>query len=344
MSAAAIINSARELTITETATTPLSSREVRVDVAYCGVCGSDLHMFFDAPEPLVGQVLGHEFSGVITEVGPDVAGWSIGDRVVIRPIDECGTCAACRAEDAVCMNGLMCGPGLGRPGGLAQSVALPCRMLRRVPDHLSLRDAALTEPLAVAVRGVERARLAPDDAIIVAGAGPVGLLTLAVLQARGSNRILVAEPNAQRRDVAARRGAHTVEPSGLAAAANLHFADGVAAVIDCSGHPDCAQQAVDVVGYGARIVIVGIPTAPSQLSLLSVAIKEVSIVGSAGYSERNFADALALLASGQVNADEFVTSVLSLDEIDSKLHELISGESADIKVLVSHRVDREPKL
>jgi (R,R)-butanediol dehydrogenase/meso-butanediol dehydrogenase/diacetyl reductase len=336
VTSAAVINADRALSVIDVAVPPLGPNEVRVDVAFCGLCGSDLHIFFDAPEPMTGHILGHEFSGVVADTGADVTGWTAGDRVVIRPVDTCRACKGCRSGDGVCVTGLMGGPGLGRVGGLAQSVALPAQMLHRIPDGLSLLDAALTEPLAVAVRGVRRARVSKDDPVVVLGAGPIGMLTLAVLHARGVNRVLVVEPNAGRRRAAARRGVHTTEPDGLAAAVAEYFPDGVAAVIECSGHPNCLQQAVDVADYGARIVVVGVPTAPSELQSMFIAIKELSIIGSTAYSEHDFTEALDLLASGHIDTGALISSVVTLDQTDAKLRELASGSGADLKVLVRH--------
>jgi (R,R)-butanediol dehydrogenase/meso-butanediol dehydrogenase/diacetyl reductase len=343
VSVAGAISSGREVSLIEVEESPLGDDEARVDVAFCGLCGSDLHMFFGTPEPLTGHILGHEFSGVVREVGSAVTEWNSGDRVVIRPIKSCGACRACRGDcDAVCVAGLMGGPGVGRAGGLAESVSIPVQMLHRVPDHLSLRHAALTEPLAVAVRGFRHARLSRDDAVVITGAGPIGAMALDVLKAFGHDRILVVEPNPDRRAWASREGVPTAEPGELAAAAAKHFPEGVAAVLDCTGSADCLQQAVDVAGYGARIVILGMATIPAEVQLLSVALKEVSIIGSTGYSTRDFADALDLLASGRVDADALITSVVGLDETDTKLRELHSGATADIKVLVHH--DGGPSL
>ena len=339
MNNAAVINSARELSITHTDMPSPTAGEVRLSVAYCGLCGSDLHLFFGPPQPAVGHVLGHEFSGVVSEIGPGVTDWREGDRVVVRPIDSCGACTACSEDDGICLTGLMRGPGLGRPGGLAQTLTVPVHMLHRIPDALSLRDAALTEPLAVVMRGVRRACLRADDAVVITGAGAIGMLTLAVLQARGLTRLMVVEPNSERLLKARRRGVIATAPGQLGAVASENFPDGVAAVIDCSGHPDCLQQAVDVAGYGARIVILGVPAAPSEVQLMAVAVKELSIVGSTAYSKRDFTEALEILVSGRLITDELITSEVSLSQAEAKLHELQSGSSHDIKVLVRHDVD-----
>jgi 2-desacetyl-2-hydroxyethyl bacteriochlorophyllide A dehydrogenase len=333
---AAVINGNRELAVEQLPIQELGHDEVRVHVAFCGLCGSDLHLFFGPPEPFEGHVLGHEFSGTIGEVGAHVTGWRAGDRVAIRPIDACGDCAACRDEDGVCISGLMRGPGLGRAGGLAASVTVPAQMLHRVPDGLSLRDAALAEPLAVAVRGVRRGRVSEDAAVIVMGAGPIGLLTLEVLRARGISRVLIVEPNPERRAAVAPAGIATAHPSDMASAAAQHFPQGIDAVFDCSGQPGCAQEACNVVGYGGRVVILGVPEAPSEVHMMTVAVNELSIIGSTAHSRREFDEALDLLASGRIDTARLISSVVGLAETDAKLRELASGESKDVKVLVRH--------
>ncbi|MEE2032023.1 zinc-dependent alcohol dehydrogenase [Rhodococcus chondri] len=334
MAVAAVIVPERALAVTELDRPACGPGEVRIDVAYCGVCGSDLHLFFDSPEPLAGHVLGHEFSGVVSEVSPDVRSWTPGDRVVVRPIDECGDCTACRTEDAVCLTGVVRGPGLGRQGGLAESVTVPARMLHRIPDGSSLRDAALTEPLAVAVRGVVRAQVVPGDGVVVMGAGPIGLLTVEVLRARDITDVLVVEPNDARRALAAEMGVRVAAPAAARAEVAALFADGPRAVVDCSGNPGCAQDAVDMLGYGGRLVIVGMAGAPSELRLMSVAVFELTIIGSTAYSERDFAEALTHIAEGRVRTDLLITSVVGLDQADAKLRELVAGTGRDIKVLV----------
>ena len=127
MTIAAVISSDRALEVTETDCPTPSSGEVSIDVAYCGLCGSDIHFFMDPPEPMAGHILGHEFSGVISAVADDVLDWAVGDRVVVLPIDPCGQCPACLSNDdnAICIAGVFAGPGLGRAGGLASTVTVP---------------------------------------------------------------------------------------------------------------------------------------------------------------------------------------------------------------------------
>ncbi|MCX4091985.1 zinc-dependent alcohol dehydrogenase [Nocardia sp. alder85J] len=337
MTRAAVIDAARTLAITSTDRPVPGPGEVRIEVAYCGLCGSDVHLFFDPPEPTVGHILGHEFSGIIDAVADDVIDWSAGDRVVVLPIAPCGQCRACLGGDdnAICLIGLMAGPGLGRPGGLADSVTVPARMLHRIPDGLSLRDAALTEPLAVAMRGVSHAAVGPGDTVVVFGAGPIGLLTAAALHARGIEHVLVVEPNPERRTVAAGFGV-TVATPDTAAEALATLPGPAHAVIDCSGHSSVPAQAVGLLGYAGRLVIVGLPTVPAEIPLLGLTINELHIIGSTAYSTRDFGESLRALATGRIDVDALITSVVGLDAADAKIHELHSGASSDVKVLIAH--------
>ena len=141
--------------------------EVLVDVRYCGICGSDLHLpdlpaeFFPA-----GHVLGHEFTGVIAELGPAAGAWPVGERVAVFPMVACGACAPCRGgHPNLCDHGIDAGPGIGRQGGYAESVAVPAGMLRRLPDSVSDADGALIEPLAVAIRAIGRTEVTPSEPV-----------------------------------------------------------------------------------------------------------------------------------------------------------------------------------
>ena len=180
----------------------LGPRDALVEVSHCGICGTDLHLVLERyARP--GSVLGHEWAGTVVGVGPDVdAGeWPVGARVVANPTPGCGECRACkRGRPSVCLR-------REPPDLLDFSHGAFCRYkivgadrLLRVPDALDTRSAALTEPTAIALHTVNLAGVAPDDRVLVTGAGPVGLLTIAVLRARGVHDITVSEPAPRRRE------------------------------------------------------------------------------------------------------------------------------------------------
>jgi (R,R)-butanediol dehydrogenase/meso-butanediol dehydrogenase/diacetyl reductase len=312
----------------------LTGRDVRLQVTFCGICGSDLHMLH-AEQPPVGHVIGHEFAGVVTELGGELAGgWAVGDRVAVRPIDACGQCTACTTGAGVCIQGLMAGPGLGRPGGFAESVVVPETMLFKLPDAVSDEGGALIEPLAVAVRGVDRSGAAPADPVCVLGAGPIGIMTVIALQARGSTNIVAVDPNDNRRAQAAGLGIATCGSADAETAVPAALGEPPQVIIDCTGHPSGMPLAIRLAPPLGRIAVVGITGTPVATDYVSVAVKELTITGSLAYSSRDFQEALDHMAAGRVPVDRVVTSVRGFEEAQSMIDDLASGSSANIKVLL----------
>ncbi|MDO8212020.1 zinc-binding dehydrogenase [Conexibacter sp. CPCC 206217] len=332
---AVAIGADRGLELIDAPQAPVMAGEVRLDVAYCGICGSDLHML-DMPGVPAGLVLGHELAGSVSEVGEAVAGWSVGDRVTVLPIVPCGECYACRGgHDHLCENGLSRGPGLGRAGGYAETVVVPAGMLRRLPDGVSEAHGALTEPLAVAIRAIALAEPSQETGVWVIGAGPIGVMTAAGLRARGVRRVVVVEVNPARREMVERLGFSTAAPGAAAASAEELFGAAAATVaIDCSGHPSGTPLAVGLLPPAGRLVVVGIPGEPAPLDLTAVAMKELSIRGSLAYSTRDFAEALDHIAAGRIPCEQIVTAVAGLDEAPRWFDDLRSGATPHLKVLL----------
>ena len=227
--------------------------EVLLDVSYCGICGSDLHMP-GMPAGMLppGHVLGHEFTAVIAELGPHAEGWAVGDRVVVFPMIACGECDTCRTgHPNLCGSGIDRGPGIGRQGGYAESVAVPAGMLRPLPATVSDTDGALTEPLAVAIRAIRISGATPREPVCVLGAGSLGMLTTAVLRARGFGRVAVVEPASARRAAAGRLGVPAVSPDEAVTGIASLLADAPpAVVIDTTGHSSGAPLAVELLQPG----------------------------------------------------------------------------------------------
>ena len=157
--------------------------QVLIEVSHCGICGSDLHFVVEGWAARPGSVHGHEYSGVVAAIGPDVHGWAVGDRVVGGPGRGCGACRLCTdGLPHLCLNRDRPGEAPYQ-GAFATYKVLDAGTLFRIPDGLDLRAAALSEPVAVALRGVHRSHARPGDRVLVTGAGPIGLLTVAVLRA-----------------------------------------------------------------------------------------------------------------------------------------------------------------
>jgi threonine dehydrogenase-like Zn-dependent dehydrogenase len=308
--------------------------EVLLDVAFCGICGSDLHML-GHPQIPTGFVMGHEFSGCIVETGTGVDGWSVGDRVAVIPTVPCGACPPCQAgQPNLCGVGLTTGPGLGQPGAYAEAVVVSTRMLRRLPETVSDAAGALAEPLAVALRGIDLAEVTPEDGVVVLGGGPIGVLTAVALRARGVGRLILVEPVADRRMLVDNLGFQTAVPEGVAALATDAFEAPPSVVIDCSGHPAGAALAIEMLAPAGRLLLVGVPYELASLDLALITTKEIVVRGSLAYTAEQFDDALELLAAGAVPSEQIVTTVAELEDTPSWFAELTSGATRQVKVLL----------
>jgi len=306
--------------------------EVVVRVNGCGICGSDLSaykvgLFSD-------NVPGHEFAGLVEAVGDGVSDWQAGDRVVVDPKMPCGVCADCLAgAQHRCAIALTAGLGFARPGGFAELVLSPARLLHRLPAHLALDDACLVEPLSIAIHGVERVRMDPDGTTVVVGLGPIGLFTVAVLRARGVRTIIGVDPVDDRRRLAVDLGA----TGTVATAAEIRATVEPAPVVfECSGHPDVLHTAADLVAPGGTMVMVGVPFGEARVAPLMWVTREISILGSIASSEDDFRASIAMLAEGPALA-RIVTRRVSLDGVPAAFEALIAPSSGG-KVVVDPRL------
>src|SRR5437764_10523691 len=270
--------------------------EVLVEVSHCGVCGTDIHMVLEG-WGRAGSVGGHEWSGRIAAVGPGVDGWPVGTAVVGGELVACGTCAMCAAGRPSMCERRPPVTGDGHDGAFAQYVVTPAVGLAAVEDGLSLRAAALTEPLAVAMHAVTRAAVQPGDRVLVTGAGPIGLLAVAALRAKGVDDVVVSEPAPSRRERAAAIGAAVVTPAALEIPPlpmDL-IADPFDAVLECSGRADAMQTGLTQLRRGGRLVLVGTGMHAPRVDNNRILLNELVITGAYNYDAGGFSAALALL-------------------------------------------------
>jgi (R,R)-butanediol dehydrogenase/meso-butanediol dehydrogenase/diacetyl reductase len=223
--------------------------QVILKIAHNGICGSDLRMieegmpFSTDPHPVTGwcgpQIIGHEMSGEIVELGSEVSAWTVGDRVTVQPSYACGTCDPCTRDfDHLCSAFTVHG-GAAAGGGLSEWTAVGSGMLHRLPDSASLAQGALVEPLSVGRHAVRLADASPGDSALVVGAGPIGLSVTLSLIARGVDNILIAEPSAGRQTLLAELGLACVSGDAeevVAAAREISAGRGVDHAFDCAGH------------------------------------------------------------------------------------------------------------
>jgi (R,R)-butanediol dehydrogenase/meso-butanediol dehydrogenase/diacetyl reductase len=311
-----------------------------IEVSHCGICGSDLHFVVEGWAARPGSVHGHEYSGVIAAVGPDVHGWVVGDRVVGGPGLGCGTCRLCAdGLTHLCVH-------RDRPGetpfqgAFATYKRLDVGSLFRIPDGLDLRAAALSEPVAVALRGVHRSRARPGDRVLVTGAGPIGLLTVAVLRAEGVDDVTVSEPGELRRQKALDVGASAVIapdelpiPPSPTPLVDRPFQ----AAIDCSGRADAMVAALANLDRQGVLVLSGTGMARPQLDHLRIILHELVVTGSLEYSRVEFQEAIDLLASGRLPVARLVEpDDVPLSAVADAMLRLAGGELAG-KVMVVPR-------
>jgi (R,R)-butanediol dehydrogenase / meso-butanediol dehydrogenase / diacetyl reductase len=321
----------RRLTLAECPDPEPGPGQALIEVAYCGICGSDLH-FRDVPELFpAGTVPGHEFSGRIVGVGAGVVGWSAGDRVCVLPFGQCGECAACRAgNEQVCPYAVSNGVGLGtgRPGAYARQVVVDERMLFSLPDSVDDRGGTFVEPLAVAIRAVDVADLAPDDPVLVLGAGPIGLLTGLILRHRGIERVVVCSRNPARSERAAALGLSTISIEEVPDTSP-------ACVFECAGTPAAAQLGVQALRPLGRLLLVGLALEPLDLAAPPIVLKELSIRGVIAYRRTQFQAAIDTLAAGAIPVDQLITEVVPLDEAEEAFRSLTARGTDKVKILLA---------
>ena len=210
---AATYTGARTFTVQESSEVPPGPGEVSVEVAFTGICGTDLHIFHGDMDGRVSRpaVIGHEMSGRVAALGAGVEGWSVGDLVTVLPVKSCGECPACVAGNShVCMNLVFI--GIDAPGAMQGRWTVPADLLVALPEGVSLEHAALVEPTAVAVHDVRRSGLVKGETAVVVGGGPVGLL-IATVAANAGGDVVVIELDPYRRSVAESIGLRTLDPS-----------------------------------------------------------------------------------------------------------------------------------
>lgn len=328
--------------------------EVKIQVAWAGICGSDLHLFSMGPSypttptadkahPRTGEtlpiVLGHEFSGTVVELGEGVTGLSVGDAVAIKAVVPCGDCPACNVGlTNICRNAR--GFGLsGGGGGLSEFVNVPEGNAFVVGD-LPLDQAAMIEPLAVSTRGVRKSGAKAGDTVLVGGAGPIGVLTAAVLKAHGA-RVIISEPNEARREAAMRNGvAHrAVDPLGEdlhAIVAEETAGNGVDVAFDCAGVVPVTHDLIKAIRPGGHLQVIAIPAQPLDLNVQTeMHLTEITYAGMFGYVDEDYRDAIALARSADLDLAPFISKRITPEQIiDEGFNVLMDRENTAVKILV----------
>jgi 2-desacetyl-2-hydroxyethyl bacteriochlorophyllide A dehydrogenase len=333
---AAFYEGDRRLSVRECVPVAPAPDEVQVKIAYCGLCGTDLHLFHGKMDHRMQlpQVFGHEVSGTVAVFGAEVQGFSVGDPVTVRPLAPCGDCPACRAGNShVCQRLKFI--GIDRPGGLQALWTVPASTLHRLPKGMSLRTAALVEPLAVACHDVQRGRVQPGDYVVVQGGGPIGILIALVAREAGA-RVLVSEVNPFRLQLARDFGLDALNPAekDIVAYVNEETATaGADVVFEVSGSTAGSQTMTKLAKVRGRIVIVAVFGQSVNVDLFQFFWRELEMVGARVYEPRDFDQAIALLAQQKLPLDQLISEVCSMEDTQAAIERLDSGGSV-MKILV----------
>lgn len=304
--------------------------EILLRVRNCGICGSDLHAAKLGIGMSPGTIMGHEFAGEIAALGEGVEGWKVGERVVSLPQMTCGSCAACqRGEGHHCPAARVIGLG-ALPGAYAELVRVQPAQLLRVPDGVTMRQAALVEPLAVGLHGVRLGSVTAETACVVMGAGPIGAVTLLWARHAKARAIVVSDPSPGRRALAARLGADAaVDPTTRDPASALRDLAGVdpEVVLECVGLKGTLNAAVLLAGVHGRIVVLGVCTETDEIFPLAGIMKELEIAFAFAYTHAEFAAALEALRSGAIDVTPLVTDVIDLADVPEAFRALERPDS-----------------
>jgi (R,R)-butanediol dehydrogenase/meso-butanediol dehydrogenase/diacetyl reductase len=336
---AAVYRGSGEVAVEERPVPEPGPGQVLVEVGHCGICGSDLHLIAERLGT-AGTVLGHEYSGVVAALGDGVTDWAVGDEVVGGPAPRCGRCRRClEGQPSQCeVRGRVMTDG--HDGAFARFTLVDARALVRVPKGLGRREAALAEPLAVALHGITRAGIRQGDTAMVMGAGPIGALAVAALLARGVGSVTVVEPAAPRRALAGVLGAEVLDPGDLPTYPMWEPEQisplAVDVVLECSGHKAAMEAGLHQLRRGGRMVLVGAGMQPPSFDPNRMLLNELTVTGSFVYDADGFDRALELLSSpGAIPTDVLIeTDDIGLDAVGEAVRKLAGGETAG-KVMVA---------
>ncbi len=305
--------------------------EAAIRVAYCGICGTDMHVYHGNMDARVGlnRVIGHEMSGVVEAVGEGVDTVEPGQKVVVRPLDHCGECPACkRGHQHICQNLKFL--GLDTDGAMQEIWTVPAHTLHVLPDDLRMDHAALIEPVAVACHDVRLSDLQPGEDVVVIGGGPIGILVAMVARDAGGN-VVISEVNPNRLAIAEKLGFDTINPieTDLVSTINARTGDkGADVVFEVSGTQPGVDAMTAVAATRARIVMVAIHAQKPQIDLFQFFWRELQLIGARVYEPEDYEKAIAVVASGGVDADVVITDISPLADIQAAFEALDRSPTA----------------
>lgn len=340
-------HAARDLRLSQVQLHQPGPGEVLLQVAYCGICGSDLHEYADGPHSIPHQeahplsgcraplTLGHEFCGQVVALGPGVDQSLLGQRVAVEPEYRCGECQYCRmGQYNLCES--MGFIGLMGDGGFAEQALVPAYMLHRLPERVSFKQAAVLEPAAVAYHALNQSSLLAGDSCVVFGLGPIGLLLVLLARLRGVERIYAVDLDPERRRLALELGASTAldgaDPQLQERLRQLSDG-GLDTAFEAAGSQQTLSHALHCLRKGGEAVLVGL-MGQVQVDAFHLVNHELRLLSSVGY-RHVYPELIELLASGRLDLSRLVTRCLALEQAVEQGFEALLHDKSQIKVLVN---------
>ncbi len=297
-------------------------KDVLISVDTCGICGTDVHIYegtFPADFPVI---IGHEFAGRVEEIGKEVKNFGIGDRVTVDPNITCGKCEWCRkGQKHLCPH--LINLGVKVNGGFAEYAKVKEAYVYHLPEDLDLESASFTEPLSCCLHGIDLAQIKSGDAVVILGAGPIGLLMLQLAEISGAEKVVSMDPVEKRRNLAIRLGVDlALDPTTTNVVNSVEeFLDGKAdRVIECVGSSHTQEDSLSFVKPGGRVVWFGVadPKAEVRINPFHIYRNEIAVVGSfvnPYTTERS----IKLLSSGRIKVKDLITHRFRLDQLDEAI-------------------------
>ncbi|KAJ5160582.1 uncharacterized protein N7482_007586 [Penicillium canariense] len=318
--------------------------------SYVGICGSDLHEYISGPvlipkekHPITGEkspvTMGHEFSGIIEEVGEDVEGFSVGQRAVVRPTIYDGSCSACQQGCEHCCKNIGFIGLSGYGGGMANHIVAPAEHFYHLPESISLKVAALIEPLAVAWHAVTISPFKCGDNVLILGGGPIGIGMIQVLKLQGAKTIFVVELMDNRKELAKVYGATNVldprEEDIPKAVHKLTDNQGVDVIFDTAGVEGALNGVIPACRVHGTIVNIAVWEEAPAVKVNDLTYKEVNYLGAALYDETSFKDVIKALEHGQLKPQKMITAEIKLsDAVDKGFQQLLDHRDQHCKILI----------
>jgi (R,R)-butanediol dehydrogenase/meso-butanediol dehydrogenase/diacetyl reductase len=327
---AVFLEDIKKLVIKDIPKPVIDKDEVLIRVQYCGICGSNLHIYVEG----IRIDLGHEFSGDIVEKGSEVDGWEIGDKVVVNPRLPCQKCYWCKqGEVGLCSNMFL--KAIRHQEAFATYTKAKNRQLYKIPDELTYEEGALVEPVACALHAIRVSEIKIGDVVAILGLGPIGQLVARLAKIYGAKAVYATEISSSRINLAKEIVDLVVNPelkNPIDKILDLTEGVGPDIVFECAGNVETTQESIALARRGGRVIIPGMCFDPVETSFIDVVLKGLTIKGSIAWSIGEFSLALEILRKRKIDVNPLLTDKFSLEEINSAFEKALRSEGGKILI------------